>query len=75
MWVSEDIDLLISDFGARQRSVNVQIQCSATFTPPSPKSVHGIHLAEGWMVPRAALEVVQDKDGLSLPTVLRFFGP
>ena len=74
MWVREDIDF-ISDLGARQRSVNVQLHCSAVFTPPSPKSVQGIQLVVGWMVPRAALKVVEDKNVLSLPTVLRLFGP
>jgi len=73
MWVSKDIELIISDLGARQMSVNVHLHCSAAFTPPSPKSVQGIHLAVGWMVPRVALEVVQDKNVLSLPMVLRLF--
>lgn len=75
MWVSEDIGLLISDLGARQRSVYVQLHCSAVFTPPYPKSTQVIRLAVGWMVPRVALEFVEDKNVLSLLTVLLLFDP
>jgi hypothetical protein len=75
MWVSEDIVPLISYLGVRQSSVNVQLHCSTALTLPSLKSVQDIHLVAGWMVSRAALEAVEDKNVFSLPTVLRFSDP